>query len=347
MKKMLAIIGSITGISTLAAVVITVVDFLVNLGATFTEFIEVIKHTVLELIKFNHLTSILFIVGFGVLVVLLIIQIIIVIAKKRPIGLVFSLIALLSGVLGLTSVLLCYYYDLGIVKSIYGYLGFAFGTIGALSAGVLLIVSMLMDRKQAAIAIEGQAGEIEQEETIEVPSTEPEPVVEEVVATHSEEVKEEPVVEEPTPVVSVVEEKVEEPVVQEVKEEPEEEVKVEEPGKEVKKTSKQPVKKPAAPKKAPAKKPATKKPATAKAVTNSAAQDVEETKSNFQAKKAYHVTKRAQDNKWSVKFAKGQRAIKLFNTKEEAVAFANDLAKSQDAIVFTHASKGKNKGKIQ
>lgn len=64
-------------------------------------------------------------------------------------------------------------------------------------------------------------------------------------------------------------------------------------------------------------------------------------------KKVYHVNKRAEDSKWTIKFAGGEKVIKLCNTKEEAVAYANKLAENQGGVVLVHASKGANKGKIQ
>ena len=63
-------------------------------------------------------------------------------------------------------------------------------------------------------------------------------------------------------------------------------------------------------------------------------------------KKMYHVSKRASDNKWTVKFAGGNKVIKLFDTKVEALEYANKLAEKQEGGVQVHASKGKNKGKI-
>lgn len=72
----------------------------------------------------------------------------------------------------------------------------------------------------------------------------------------------------------------------------------------------------------------------------------ENTENAPQLNKVYHVSKR-QDGKWQVKAAKAQRAIKLFNTKAEAVTYANELAIRQDASTAVHASKGKNKGRIQ
>lgn len=62
--------------------------------------------------------------------------------------------------------------------------------------------------------------------------------------------------------------------------------------------------------------------------------------------KVYHLNKRADDNKWTIKLSGGSKVIKLFNTKEEAVVYANNLAKNQGGTVLVHASKGEKKGKI-
>ena len=64
-------------------------------------------------------------------------------------------------------------------------------------------------------------------------------------------------------------------------------------------------------------------------------------------KKVYHVSKRAEDGKWTVKFAGGEKVIKLFNTKAEAEEYVKKMAENQGVAYLTHASKGKNKGKIQ
>lgn len=64
-------------------------------------------------------------------------------------------------------------------------------------------------------------------------------------------------------------------------------------------------------------------------------------------KKMYHVSKRASDNKWTVKFAGGEKVIKLFDTKVEALEYANKLAENNEGGVQFHASKGKYKGKIR
>ncbi|MDY6430742.1 MAG: DUF2188 domain-containing protein [Bacilli bacterium] len=64
------------------------------------------------------------------------------------------------------------------------------------------------------------------------------------------------------------------------------------------------------------------------------------------ATKVYHVSKRAKDGKWTIKFAGGDKVIKLFDTKEQAMEYANTLSENQEGTVLVHASKGKNAGKI-
>jgi len=64
-------------------------------------------------------------------------------------------------------------------------------------------------------------------------------------------------------------------------------------------------------------------------------------------KKVYHVSKRAEDGKWVVKFAGGEKVIKTFATKAEALAYADQLAENQNGSVSFHASKGAHAGKIQ
>ncbi len=61
----------------------------------------------------------------------------------------------------------------------------------------------------------------------------------------------------------------------------------------------------------------------------------------------YHVSKRATDGKWQVFRAGSDKVIKLFATKVEAENYAKELSKNQGVNFLTHASKGKNKGKIQ
>lgn len=66
---------------------------------------------------------------------------------------------------------------------------------------------------------------------------------------------------------------------------------------------------------------------------------VETKKSN--AKKNYHISKRAEDGKWQVKFANGQKAIKLFDTQAQAIEYAKSLAESQDGLITIHKVDGK------
>lgn len=62
--------------------------------------------------------------------------------------------------------------------------------------------------------------------------------------------------------------------------------------------------------------------------------------------RTYHVVKR-DDGKWEVKFAGGSKAIKLFDTQKEAIAFTKTMAKNQDGAMLVHNSKGENKGRIK
>lgn len=57
--------------------------------------------------------------------------------------------------------------------------------------------------------------------------------------------------------------------------------------------------------------------------------------------KNYHVSLRKSDGKWQVKFAKGQRAIKLFDTQAEAIDYAKTLAKNQEGSITIHMVDGK------
>ena len=61
-------------------------------------------------------------------------------------------------------------------------------------------------------------------------------------------------------------------------------------------------------------------------------------------KKVYHVKKVG--DKWEIRLKDGLKAIKTFDTKVEAMNYANSLAKSQNGTILVHASKGKNKGKF-
>lgn len=66
-----------------------------------------------------------------------------------------------------------------------------------------------------------------------------------------------------------------------------------------------------------------------------------------EAKRVYHVSKRAEDGKWVVKFAGGDKVIKTFATQKEALEYTKKMAENQDGTVLVHNSKGANKGKIK
>lgn len=113
-----------------------------------------------------------------------------------------------------------------------------------------------------------------------------------------------------------------------IEEKAEEPVKEEEPAKE--KANKVETPKKEATKKAPAKKSKEKK-------------EDKEAKKNA----SYHISKRASDNKWQVFRAGSEKVIKLFDTKVEAEEYTKVMAENQGVGYLSHASKGKNKGRIQ
>lgn len=103
----------------------------------------------------------------------------------------------------------------------------------------------------------------------------------------------------------------------------------------------------AEPKKAPAKKEAPKKSEPKKAPTKKEAPKKSEPAKEKADFRVYHISKRAEDKKWQIKFATGEKAIKLFDTQKEAIEYANVMAANQDGSVLVHASKGENKGRIK
>lgn len=113
------------------------------------------------------------------------------------------------------------------------------------------------------------------------------------------------------------------------------------------------VKKPASKKPAPKKVPEKPKPKKAepkKAAAKPAPKKAAKPASKKEAKpdyRNYHVSKRAEDGKWVVKFAGGEKVIKLFNTQKEAMDYTKKMAANQGGSVLLHNSKGANKGKIK
>ena len=66
----------------------------------------------------------------------------------------------------------------------------------------------------------------------------------------------------------------------------------------------------------------------------------EQTEEKKPQKRNYHVSLR-EDGKWQVKFAKGAKALKLFDTQAEAIAFAKEKAERQDGSITIHKKDGK------
>ncbi len=62
--------------------------------------------------------------------------------------------------------------------------------------------------------------------------------------------------------------------------------------------------------------------------------------------RVFHVTKRAEDGKWTVKEEKTDDVLHTFDTRDEATIYCEQFAEEKDALIKYHASKGKNKGRI-
>lgn len=184
-----------------------------------------------------------------------------------------------------------------------------------LTLGLAILVFVLTKKEEVKVTpVEFTHFEDEVEEEIKV---EEEPF-EEPVERSVEEVSEESKEEESPVVVPVVE-------AEEVSE-PAEEPAIEEAPKAKKPEEKK--EKPAPKKKVPAKK-------------------VEEKKEEAKKNASYHISKRASDNKWQVFRAGSEKVIKLFDTKVEAEEYTKRMAENQGVGYLSHASKGKNKGRIQ
>ena len=223
---------------------------------------------------------------------------------------------------------------------------------------ILVIVSYILSKKekpqekpQVEPVVNEVVGEEPEEEPVPVEET---PAEEEAVVAPvaNEEVNE------PAP----VEEAQEEPKVQEEAAPQEEEsepapveeapVEEEKPAEKAEPKKKAPAKKPAEKKEAaPAKKAAPKKEEPkAEPKKKAAPAPKEEPKAESTSKKntaSYHLSKRASDNKWQVFRAGSDKVIKLFDTKVEAEEYTKRMAENQGVSYLSHASKGKNKGRIQ
>ncbi|MGI6644473.1 MAG: DUF2188 domain-containing protein [Bacilli bacterium] len=59
----------------------------------------------------------------------------------------------------------------------------------------------------------------------------------------------------------------------------------------------------------------------------------------------YHVKKRKEDGMWEVKLSKGEVAIKLFKTQQEALDYAKELSGNTNRGIILHGRDGKIKKK--
>ena len=68
---------------------------------------------------------------------------------------------------------------------------------------------------------------------------------------------------------------------------------------------------------------------------------------NSEGVRVYHLNKRAEDNKWTIRFAGGKRVIKLCDTQKEAIDYVEALCANNGGTYLVHASRGANKGRIR
>lgn len=57
--------------------------------------------------------------------------------------------------------------------------------------------------------------------------------------------------------------------------------------------------------------------------------------------KVYHISQHPTSNKWQVKLAKGEKALKLFDTQAEAINYAKEVASNQGGSIRVHSREGK------
>ncbi len=57
--------------------------------------------------------------------------------------------------------------------------------------------------------------------------------------------------------------------------------------------------------------------------------------------RVYHVSKQSDSGRWQVKLATGVKAIRLFDTQEEAIMYAKGLVKTMGGSIRVHSVKGK------
>ena len=89
----------------------------------------------------------------------------------------------------------------------------------------------------------------------------------------------------------------------------------------------------------------TTKATASKTADTKTAKTASETKAKSKSK-IYHVSKRKDDGKWTIKLEGSDKVIKTFATKVEAEEYVEGLAERQDGSIKLRASKGKNAGKF-
>ena len=207
--------------------------------------------------------------------------------------------------------------SVSLTTHIYAYIGFAFAALTFVLA--VVVVALKKNEKVEQKEETNEEAQPEEEEKVEE-----EPAEEPVEEDKQEEAKEAEAKEEVVAATIIADVATEEPA--------EEAQPVEEKPVEEKKTPKKAAPKKTEEKKAPAKKAAAKK---------------EEASIEPKKNASYHISKRASDNKWQVFRAGSDKVIKLFDTKVEAEEYTKRMAENQGVSYLSHASKGKNKGKIQ
>lgn len=85
---------------------------------------------------------------------------------------------------------------------------------------------------------------------------------------------------------------------------------------------------------------APKAAASKPAAKAKAAAEKEEAEVAKDENKVYHISKH-ESGKWQVKLGKGAKALKLFDTQKEAIAFAKEKADNQEGSIVIHKLDGK------
>lgn len=90
--------------------------------------------------------------------------------------------------------------------------------------------------------------------------------------------------------------------------------------------------------KAPAKKEEVKKVESKKAEPKKA--EVKKPEAKKAPAKKYHIAQRKEDDKWQVKAEGAEKALKLFNTQQEAIDYAKKVADNQEGYIIIHKKDG-------